>query len=128
MLLYALNEETYFKMGDTFSLFSYIIKTKKLLKHPSLELHITIWHKNNFVHLPLRFRSVILKLSAQKLLLEKILAPSLRSAKISLRCWSTSGPKAKLLTNTIVDCRTSRRCCFSKKSPWDNLNLEYFLP
>lgn len=55
------------------------------------------------INLPVRFLSVILKLRAQKLLLEKILVPSLRSWKMSLRCWSTSGPKAKLFTNTMVE-------------------------
>ncbi len=49
------------------------------------------------MNLPLRFLSVILKLSAQKLLLEKILAPSLSSAKMSFKCWSTSERFSNLL-------------------------------
>ena len=86
-------------------------------------------HKKIFCNnLPLRFLSVILKLRAQKLLLEKILAPSLRSAKMSFRCWSTSGPKAKLLTNTMVDSRISERWQRSRKSPWTSLKGEYIFP
>ncbi len=49
-----------------------------------------------FSRSPLRFLSVILKLRAQKLLLEKILAPSDRSAKMSFRCWSTSAEFEKM--------------------------------
>ena len=40
----------------------------------------------------------------------------------------TSGPKAKLLTKTIVEDEMVGRCSGLRKSPWNSLYGEYFLP
>ena len=40
----------------------------------------------------------------------------------------TSGPKAKLLTKTMVEDEMVGRCSGLRKSPWNNLYGEYFLP